>query len=89
MQLCWKGIYADIEVYYNIILMYVNIYQEISFPPQFPDCCHHHSPALADLLLSFVRIAFCAICPPMPLSSKFGMHINSLVALLSHCHHTL
>jgi len=29
---------ADIEVYYNITLMYVyNVYQGISFLPQFPD----------------------------------------------------
>ena len=31
-------IIADIQVYYNIILMYVyNVYLGISFPPQFPD----------------------------------------------------
>ena len=29
---------ADIQVYYNIILMYVdNVYLGISFPPHFPD----------------------------------------------------
>ena len=34
-----KGyIIADIQVHYNINLMYdCNVYQGISFPPQFPD----------------------------------------------------
>ena len=31
-------IIADIQVYYNVILIYVcNVYLGISFPPQFPD----------------------------------------------------
>ena len=31
-------IIADIQIHYNIILMYdCNVYQGISFPPQFPD----------------------------------------------------
>ena len=36
------NIIADIEAYYNIILMYVyNVYQGISSPHQFPDVDHY------------------------------------------------
>ena len=47
-------IIADIQIHYNIILMYdCNVYQGTSFPPQFPDDADVH------IVVLFIILQLC------------------------------